>query len=119
MKLSEDLAAYAQSKLAITMWSRTMALALGDDGPAIVAVNPGSLLNTNMVKEAFGATNNDIGIGAKILVRAALSDEFGTASGLYFDNDAGQFAPPHADALDSQKSQEIVDGIEAVLARIV
>ncbi|MEM7024768.1 MAG: SDR family NAD(P)-dependent oxidoreductase, partial [Pseudomonadota bacterium] len=37
-----DQAAYAQSKLAITMWSRTMALSLGEDGPAIIAVNPGS-----------------------------------------------------------------------------
>jgi len=116
VKLSDDFAAYAQSKLAITMWSRMMAQALGDEGPAIIAVNPGSLLNTKMVKEAFGATNNDIGIGAKILTRAALSDEFGTASGLYFDNDSGMFASPHADALDSQKPQEIVRVIETILA---
>nr|MCH9688441.1 SDR family NAD(P)-dependent oxidoreductase [Deltaproteobacteria bacterium] len=40
VKLS-DGAAYAQSKLAITMWSRTMAQSLGDDGPTIIAVNPG------------------------------------------------------------------------------
>ena len=39
----DDMAAYAQSKLAITMWSRTMAQ-MYKDGPAIIAVNPGSLL---------------------------------------------------------------------------
>ena len=32
-----DNAAYAQSKLALTMWSRTLALSLGNDGPSVVA----------------------------------------------------------------------------------
>ena len=50
-------------------------------------------------------------------VRAAFSDEFATASGLYFDNGKGQFASPHPDALDQKKSDVIVDAIEAVLAQ--
>jgi len=118
VKLSDDFAAYAQSKLALTMWSRSIALSLKDDGPAIIAVNPGSMLGTKMVKEAFGMAGNDIRIGAEILTRAALADEFETASGQYFDNDSGQFASPHPDALDPQKSEEIVRVIEAVLAEI-
>jgi len=113
--LSDEMAAYAQSKLAITMWSRSMALA-HKDGPAFIAVNPGSLLATKMVKEGFGMAGKDIRIGADILIRAALSDEFATASGQYFDNDVGQFASPHPDALNQQKSDEIVDAIESVLA---
>lgn len=113
-----DMDAYAQSKLAITMWSRTMALSLKDTGPIIVAVNPGSLLASKMVKEGFGVAGNDIGIGVDILIRAALSDEFAAASGQYFDNDSGQFAPPHADGLDVQKSEEVVEVIEAVLDEI-
>ncbi len=112
-----DMPAYAQSKLAITMWSRHMAQAL-KDGPAIIAVNPGSLLASKMVKEGFGIAGKDIRIGADILVRAALSDEFAAASGQYFDNDAGQFAPPHRDALDARKSEEIVQVIKTVLAEI-
>jgi hypothetical protein len=40
-----------------------------------------------------GATD-DMGIGADILVRAGLSDEFIEASGQYFDNDLGRFALP-------------------------
>lgn len=112
-----DMPAYAQSKLAITMWSRHMAQAL-KDGPAIIAVNPGSLLASKMVKEGFGIAGNDIRIGADILVRAALADEFAAASGKYFDNDAGQFAPPHRDALDQQKSEEIVHVIKTVLATL-
>jgi NAD(P)-dependent dehydrogenase (short-subunit alcohol dehydrogenase family) len=118
VKLSDDFAAYAQSKLALTMWSRSMALSLKDDGPAIIAVNPGSLLNTKMVKEAFGLGSKDIRIGAEILTRAALADEFAAASGQYFDNDSGRFASPHPDALDPQKSEEIVRNIETVLAAI-
>jgi NAD(P)-dependent dehydrogenase (short-subunit alcohol dehydrogenase family) len=115
VKLSDDFGAYAQSKLALTMWSRSLAISLNGDGPAIIAVNPGSMLGTKMVKESFGVAGGDIEIGAAILVRAALADEFATASGLYFDNDKGQFASPHPDALDAQKSQEIVRAIEAIL----
>jgi len=118
VKLSDDFAAYAQSKLALTMWSRTMALSLKDDGPAVIAVNPGSLLGTNMVKQAFGLAGKDMRIGAEILTRAALSVEFETASGQYFDNDSGQFASPHPDVLNPQKSEEIVRVIEAILAEI-
>jgi NAD(P)-dependent dehydrogenase (short-subunit alcohol dehydrogenase family) len=113
-----DLAAYAQSKLALTIWSRSMALSLKDEGPAIVAVNPGSMLGSKMVKEAFGVAGGDLRIGAEIVCRAALSDEFAAASGRYYDNDAGQFGSPHPDALDPGKSAEIVGLIERVLADI-
>jgi len=118
VRLSDDFAAYAQSKLAITMWSRNMALSLKDDSPAIVAVNPGSMLGSKMVKEGFGVAGKDIRIGADILNRAALSDEFATASGQYFDNDSGQFASPHPDVLNPKKTEEIVRSIEAVLLEI-
>jgi NAD(P)-dependent dehydrogenase (short-subunit alcohol dehydrogenase family) len=113
-----DGEAYAQSKLALTMWSRTMALLLKDDGPAIIAVNPGSMLGSKMVKQAFGVAGGDIRIGAEILTRAALSNEFDTASGQYFDNDSGQFALPHPDALHPRKSEETVRVIQAFLAKI-
>ena len=114
-----DGAAYAQSKLALTMWSRSLALSLKDHGPAIIAVNPGSMLGSKMVKQAFGVAGRDIRIGAEILSRAALADEFAAASGQYFDNDSGQFASPHPDALDQRKSQEIVRVIETVLAEMM
>lgn len=116
IRLADDYTAYAQSKLALTMWSRSLALSLNGSGPAIIAVNPGSMLGTKMVTEGFGVAGADIGIGADILVRAALSDEFGEATGRYFDNDMGRFASPHSDALDAQKSQEVVGVIEAILA---
>lgn len=50
----DDGTAYAQSKLALTMWSRSLAQSLEGQGPAIIAVNPGSMLATKMVKQAYG-----------------------------------------------------------------
>ena len=113
-----DMEAYAQSKLALTMWSREMGLARTESGPAFIAVNPGSLLASKMVKEGFGVAGADIGIGVDILVRAALTDEFADASGQYYDNDNRRFAAPHPDALDPKKSQEVVSAIEATLAQL-
>lgn len=110
-----DGEAYAQSKLALTMWSRYMAISLKDEGPIIIAVNPKSFLGSKMVKEAYGVAGNDLSIGADILVRAALSDEFSDASGKYFDNDIEQFSSPHPDALNIQKCEELVGVIEKCL----
>jgi len=110
----DDMAAYSQSKLAITMWTKAIADA-NPEGPMVVAVNPGSLLASKMVTEGFCVAGNDINIGADILIRAALSDEFATASGQYFDNDSGQFAPPHPDALDQNKNTAVVEAVEAAL----
>ena len=112
-----DFEAYAQSKLALTMWSRSLGLAGKDDGPAIIAVNPASMLGSKMVKQAFGVDGGDLRVGAEILVRAALSDEFAGASGQYFDNDSGRFASPHADALDDGKLAAVMALIEKLLAR--
>ena len=113
-----DNQAYAQSKLAITMWSFHLARTLTDKGPIVVAVNPASLLASKMVKEAYGVAGSDLGIGADILVRAALSDEFANATGRYFDNDQRRFAEPHPDALDTAKNEKLVAAIDEVLARL-
>ncbi|MGB5558576.1 MAG: SDR family NAD(P)-dependent oxidoreductase [Paracoccaceae bacterium] len=115
-KRLEAMEAYAQSKLALTMWSAALAEELGRGGPVTVAVNPGSLLATNMVREGFGVSGNDIGIGADILSRAALSDEFADATGLYFDNDAGHFSAPHPDANKSAAVALVVRAIEDRIA---
>lgn len=112
-----DGAAYAQSKLALTMWSRALAHSFEEHGPIVVAVNPGSMLGTKMVKEAYGVEGANVQVGAEILRRAALDDEFAAASGKYFDNDTGQFASPHPDALDVRKCSDVMLAIEAVLAK--
>lgn len=111
----KDGAAYAQSKLALTMWSIGVAHELGTGGPMIVAVNPASFLGSKMVKEAYGHAGHDLRIGADILTRAALSDEFANASGRYYDNDRKAFAEPHPDALDPSKNERVIEAIEQLI----
>lgn len=106
----EDMAAYAQSKLAITIWSQEMAREL-PNGPAVIAVNPGSLLATSMVREGFGIAGNDISIGSGILVELALGDGYAAHSGQYWDNDAGGFGPAHAASQDAAHVREVMAGI--------
>lgn len=122
VQLGDDFQAYAQSKLAITSWSRSMALELGangENGPIIVSVNPASYLGTKMVKDGFGMDGNDVGIGVDILRRAALEDEFASASGKYYDNDAKRFNQPHPEALDEGKAQELVQTLDILLEKLL
>lgn len=110
----DDMSAYAQSKLATTIWSHAMAKEL-PNGPVILAVNPGSLLASKMVKQGFGVEGSDLSIGADVLCRAALTDEFADASGKYFDNDAGRFSHPNPAALDARHSEAVMEAIHAIL----
>lgn len=116
LEVSDDFSAYAQSKLALTMWSQQLGNTRSGDAPSNIAVNPGSLLATKMVKDGFNTSGNDLGIGVDILTRAALSDEFDAASGRYFDNDKGQFSAPHIDAANPAKVSAVVDTVERVIA---
>ena len=109
---------YAQSKLALTMWSSSLAPKLKEKGVMIVSVNPKSFLGSKMVKDAYGVQGADLSIGADILCRASLGDEFTNAHGKYFDNDIGQFSQPHPDALDDEKCKKIIDTMEEILSSI-
>ncbi|WP_298301161.1 SDR family NAD(P)-dependent oxidoreductase [uncultured Erythrobacter sp.] len=111
-----DNAAYAQSKLALTMWSAELGQELDANGPSIIAVNPASFLGSKMVKDAYGQSGKDLQIGADILTRAALSEEFADASGRYYDNDRKAFAQPHPDALDSAKNKRVVEAVEHLIS---
>jgi len=107
-----DFEAYAQSKLAITMWSRHMGNKLGSDGPVVIAVNPASLLATKMVKEGFNTPGNDINKGVDKLISLSLDSEHAAHSGDYYDNDHNCYALPQADGLDDEKAKKIVEFIE-------
>ncbi len=102
-----DMEAYAQSKLAITIWSAELAKSL-PEGPSVFAVNPGSLLATKMVKEGFGLAGNDLNVGADILVAASLDPDWAGMSGRYFDNDSGQFASAHPAAMDERHVSDVM-----------
>lgn len=113
--IADDFEAYAQSKLAITIWSQQLAALLGDKGPVIIPVNPGSMLGSKMVQEGFGVSGGDINVGAKILVQLALATEFEDRSGQYFDNDKGAFAAPHPEAQNQNKAKQLLDTLNSFL----
>lgn len=98
--------AYAQSKLALTMWSFDFAR----ENPNIVtiAVNPGSLLNTRMVIEAYGQHWSPAEKGGNILYELAISTNHNNNSGKYFDNDKGIFYEAHKDAYNQNKINELL-----------
>lgn len=109
--------AYAQSKLALTMWSFQLAKQL--QGIAVIAVNPGSLLNTNMVKEAYGKYWSSADKGGNILYDLALSGEYDGVTGKYFDNDRGDikgaFGPAHSDAYDERAIEKLIQATDNIL----
>ncbi len=109
--------AYAQSKLALTMWS--FYLAEQEPSITVVAVNPGSLLNTKMANEAYGQFWSPADKGADLLYDLAVSEVFERVSGAYFDNDKGtergDFAEAHPDAYNGSKIDEIIAVTEMLL----
>ncbi|MGP4717631.1 SDR family NAD(P)-dependent oxidoreductase [Psychrobacter sp. T6-6] len=123
----DDKAAYAQSKLALTMWSMHLADRVASDNINVIAVNPGSLLNTKMVDEAYGQYWSSADKGANILTALAVSDEFADNTGKYFDNDIkdgahgdarGEFGQPHADALNKETIAELEAQTQTVLQSV-
>lgn len=106
-------AAYAQSKLALTMWS--FHLAQQDPQLTVIPVNPGSLLNTRMVREGFGFTNGPADKGADILFALATEAQFVEHSGEYFDNDLGSFGRAHGDTYDDAKIKALLHSTNEVL----
>lgn len=101
---------YAQSKLALTMWS--FHLAKQEPSITTIAVNPGSLLNTKMANEAYGQHWSPAEKGVELLVDLALNKEFLNDSGTYFDNDKGavrgHFDIAHSDAYDALKIKNLL-----------
>jgi len=97
---------YAQSKLALTMWSFDLGKKHKDI--TVIPVNPGSLLNTKMVQEAYG--------------RFWSSAEYANQSGKYFDNDlgddVGKFGPAHSDAYDDELIAKLVEATNTILNKL-
>lgn len=109
--------AYAQSKLALTMWS--FYLAKMQNAICIIAVNPGSLLNTKMALEAYGQHWSPADKGVNILYDLAISEEYKNDSGKYFDNDKGNpkgaFSLAHTDAYDENLITKLIDKTKSLV----
>tara|TARA_R110002051_G_scaffold137916_2_gene210532 strand:- start:38237 stop:39022 length:786 start_codon:yes stop_codon:yes gene_type:complete len=103
--------AYAQSKLALTMWSFN--LAEQEPSITVVAVNPGSLLNTKMANEAYGQHWSPAEKGVDILYDLSMTDKAKTNA--YFDNDKGAFGNAHPDAYDDSKVEELLNITQSII----
>ena len=108
---------YAQSKLALTMWSFKFA----QEHPNIttIAVNPGSLLNTKMANEAYGQHWSPAEKGVDILYDLAMSERNKNQSGTYFDNDRGMFSNAHPNAYDADKIKSLLTLTEAIISNYI
>ena len=118
MDIQNESEAYAQSKLALTMWSFNFAKQ--HDTISVIAVNPGSLLNTRMANEAYGQHWSPATKGADILYDLAVSEEYEAVTGKYFDNDKGNpkgaFAKAHPDAYDEELILKLIQKTEAIIS---
>ena len=106
---------YAQSKLALTMWS--FYLEQQTSGLQVVAVNPGSLLNTRMVQEAYGHHWSPAEKGADILYDLSTISNFDTYHGKYFDNDQGKIAKAHPSAYDDRALQMLMEATQNLIKK--
>lgn len=106
--------AYAQSKLALTMWSFNQAKK--NPNINVIAINPGSLLNTKMVQEAYGQFWSSADKGATILSELAVSEKYKESSGKYFDNDKGTFSNAHPDAYNQEKINQLISETNNILS---
>ena len=118
-QIASAFQAYAQSKLALTMWSCELGESTGVRGPAFIAFNPARCRGPRWCREASASRAGMSAAAPAFFCRAALDDTFAQASGRYFDNDSDRFAPPHPDALDWDKRRRLVESIEAILVRVL
>jgi NAD(P)-dependent dehydrogenase (short-subunit alcohol dehydrogenase family) len=108
-----EMEAYSQSKLALTMWS----FYLAEKEPTIItiSVNPGSLLNTNMVKKGWGFHRSSADKGRDILYNLAVVQKYENASGKYFNNDIGTFGAVHPAGNSKETINELISKTNELL----
>lgn len=108
-----DNQAYSQSKLAILLWSFDFAKKHKDI--TTIALNPGSLLNTKMVRKAYGKFWSSADKGADIIIDLATNSKYADKSGQYFDNDQGQFNRAHPDAYQNHIIESLITKTDKLL----
>jgi NAD(P)-dependent dehydrogenase (short-subunit alcohol dehydrogenase family) len=81
----EPSRAYAQSKLAQVLFTFELAERLGGDGPTVNALHPATLMDTNMVRQAFGRVMSSVEDGVEATARLAADPDLDGVTGRYFD----------------------------------
>ncbi|MBD0401578.1 SDR family NAD(P)-dependent oxidoreductase [Flammeovirga sp. EKP202] len=98
--------AYAQSKLALTIWNTFLSKEYKNI--VSIAVNPGSLLRTKMALDAYGQFWSPAEKGSDLLVELALEDQHLQHSGDYYDNDSGRYTKAHASAYNENEIEKLI-----------
>ena len=101
----DPMQAYCQSKLAGIMFSFDLAEQLKNKGITVNCLNPGSRLNTKMVREMFGEYRGSVQSGADAIIYVATSHHLEGVTGKYFDQ--MQEAQAIAQAYDTQARQKL------------
>ncbi|MFW5729329.1 MAG: SDR family oxidoreductase [Spirochaetota bacterium] len=94
----DPMRAYSRSKLAMVMFTIDLAAHLANSGITVNCLHPGSLLDTKMVRETFGAARGSAEVGARNEVYLATSPDLDGVTGEYFDE--ARRRRPHEQALD-------------------
>jgi NAD(P)-dependent dehydrogenase (short-subunit alcohol dehydrogenase family) len=81
----DGMRAYAQSKLALVMFTFDLAGELEGTGVTANSLHPASLMDTKMVFETFGRASSSVREGTDATVRLAISPELEWVTGRYFD----------------------------------
>ena len=81
----DGMRAYAQSKLALVMFTFDLAGELEGTGVIANSLHPASLMDTKMVFETFGSASSSVREGTDATVRLAISPELEWVTGRYFD----------------------------------
>ncbi len=81
----DGMRAYAQSKLALVMFTFDLAGELEGTGLIANSLHPASLMDTKMVFETFGSASSSVREGTDATVRLAISPELRRVTGRYFD----------------------------------
>jgi len=95
----DGFGAYAQSKLAQILFTVELAerlRAAGEEGVTVNALHPATLMDTRMVRDAFGAPRSSVAEGVEATVRLVVADDVAGLSGRYFDGLEESRAHPQA-----------------------
>lgn len=97
--------AYAQSKLALAMFTIDLSEQLQDEGITVNCLHPGSLLDTKMVQESGWTPQGSAESGAEVELYVATSPELDGITGQYFDEK--RKAEAHRQAYDSTARDQL------------
>ncbi len=101
----DGMGAYCRSKLAMVMATFELAGRLDPGEVTVNALHPGSLLDTKMVREGFGAPQGPVDIGIEAEVHLATAADLQGVSGRYFDRTRPERA--HAQAYDADARRRL------------